>query len=432
MILKRRFTLIPLIALLVASLAGCSQEETPQPQQNENGVTLRLVIDTGAKSSRADAPDYFEKPAGEFENIYTLRVILAKPASNGQYEIEANKLVRTTPSGQPIDDNLEFKVSTGNKIVYLVANEASLTVPEAVKGKYSTVTHFLDDQYMPGKEFLEGTLSNWIVSLPGKGTQQEVTQSMYSDNPNAKGLPLTEFFQFNVGATVVDQQYDETQIVQLFLTRAAAKATFNIKVDGNYKGSGVNVTGIRLNGLNVDQYVFPRSAEYCIKKDDGTIESIEKEAVVTPELPGKITPVDRFITSFAAPQRHFQGLGASMVMNLPEADFVEIKANADKTLGPVYFTESLMPNTTARFTVQVELDGNGNWLDAQPLGVGQGNNILLVNGAQAIARNTHLKITINFSDNQITATVQLVPYVSVVLTPTFGFDELNPNPNQNN
>nr|MDE6264026.1 hypothetical protein [Paramuribaculum sp.] len=150
MILNRRFTLIPLIALLVASLAGCSQEETPQPQQKENGVTLRLVIDTGAKSSRADAPDYFEKPDGEFENIYTLRVILAKSVGNDKYEIEANKLVRTTPSGQPIDDNLEFKVSAGNKIVYLIANEASLTVPAAVNGKYTGVTPFLDDQYMTG------------------------------------------------------------------------------------------------------------------------------------------------------------------------------------------------------------------------------------------------------------------------------------------
>lgn len=434
MILNRRFTLISLIALLVASLAGCTQEETPQLQEKENGVTLRLVIDTGAESSRADAPDYFEKPEGEFEKIYTLRVILAKPVSDDQYEIEANKLVRTTPSGQPIDDNLEFKVSTGNKIVYLIANEASLTVPASVKDKYTTVSSFLDGQYMAGKEFLSGILQDWLVSLPGEGKEQEVTQSMYSDNPNAKGLPLTEFFQFNVGATVVDQQYDETQTVQLFLTRAAAKATFNIKVAEGYKGSGVNVTGIRLNGVNVQQYVFPREAKYCIMNGDA-VQAIDKEAIITPGLPGVITQVDRFITSFVTPQRHFQGMGASMVMNLPEADFVEIKAKADTILGPVYFTESLMPNTTAKFSVQVELDGNGNWLDAQPLGVGEvngvKNNILLVNGAQAIARNTHLKITITFDDqNQITATVQLVPYVSVVLNPTFGFIE--PNPNQSN
>ncbi|MDE6263796.1 MAG: hypothetical protein K2M11_01505, partial [Paramuribaculum sp.] len=313
----------------------------------------------------------------------------------------------------------------------LIANEASLTVPAAVNGKYTGVTPFLADQYMTGKEFLSGILRDWLVSLPGGGTQQEVTQSMYSDNPNAKGLPLTEFFRFNVGATVEDAQYDETQYVRLFLTRAAAKATFDIKVADTYKGSGVKVTGIRLNGLNVQQYVFPRDAKYCVKNGDA-VEPIEKEAVITPKIPESVTPKDRFITSFAAPQRHFEGKGASMVMNLPEADFVEIKANADKTLGPVYFTESLMPNTTAKFTVQVQLDNQEKWLDAKPLGVGEGNNILLVNGAQAIARNTHLKITINFSDNDITATVQLVPYVGVELKPTFGFDELNPNPNTNN
>ena len=421
MIFKHRFTLIALMTLLMASLAGCSQDEPSQPDVKNDGVILRLAIDTGLNpSSRADAPDFFEKPDGDFEKMYTLRVILI----NNENEIEANKLVRTTEYGSPINDNLEFKVKSGNKSIYLVANEASLTVPDDYagsydSGKYPNATAFLDDMFKVNSTFSSSILSNWLVSLPGNG-QQEVTQSMYTDNPNANGLPLTEFFTFNVGATPEHNQYDETQTVQLFLTRAAAKATFNINVDGNYKGSGVNVTGIRLNGLNVQQYVFPNKATYAVKNEDGTIETIEKEAVIYPGLPSAIKQVNRFLTSFATPERHFQATGASMVMNLPEKDFVEIKAGAKETFGPVYFTESLMPNTTARFNVQVQLDGE-NWLDAKPLGVGDGNNILLVNGAQAIARNTHLQINIGFTDNDITATVSLVPYIGVELKPTFGF-----------
>ncbi len=80
MIQIRRFTLIPFMALLVASLAGCSQQEedVPQPQEKEDGVTLRLVIDTGAESSRAVAPDHFKAANAEYEQTYTLRVILVK------------------------------------------------------------------------------------------------------------------------------------------------------------------------------------------------------------------------------------------------------------------------------------------------------------------------------------------------------------------
>ena len=131
MIFKHRFTLIALMTLLMASLAGCSQDEPSQPDVKNDGVILRLAIDTGLNpSSRADAPDKFEPPSGDFEKMYTLRVILI----NNENEIEANKLVRTTEYGSPINDNLEFKVKSGNKSIYLVANEASLTVPDDYAG----------------------------------------------------------------------------------------------------------------------------------------------------------------------------------------------------------------------------------------------------------------------------------------------------------
>lgn len=426
MILKHRFTLLALMTLLIASLTGCSQDEPAQHDQKKDSVILRLAIDTGLNpSSRAGKPDDFEGPSGDFEKIYTLRVILVK---NGN-EIEANRLVRTTETGSPVDDNLEFKVSTGRKQVYLIANEASLPVPAAFENLYSTATAFLDGNFKVGSKFSSTDLSDWKVDLPG-GTPLAYA-GLYSDISGANGLPLTEFFGFSVGASVDDLAYDETQTVHLFLTRAAAKATFNVEVASDYQGSGVNITGIRLNGLNWAQYVFPKAAVY----------TPEKEVTITPGLPTAVDPErDRYMISFETPARVNAVPGASVIMNLDTDDQIEIKAGAEGKVGPVYIPESLIPAPDApgaRFSVQVQLDGNDTWLDAKELGVGlnvnnenKPNNILLVNGAQAIARNTHLKINIGFSsDNQITATVQLVPYVSVVLKPGFGFEELNPNQN---
>ena len=411
MILKHRFTLFALLACLGAALAGCSgSQDEPQPEDTDPGVKLRLVVDTGNKQSRADAPDYYEDPDGAFEDIHTLRVIIVKGNINNpdEAEVEANRLVRTTATGYPIDDILEFKVSTGSKRIYLVANEATLPVPAAVS--YSTATAFLDS-YMEKSSFSPAILANWLVSLPG--SNPGATQGLYSNAKNPNGLPLTEFFDIVVGASSDDLQYDETQTVQLFMTRAAAKASFNIVVDQNYKGAGVNVTGIRLNGLNWQQYVFPRNMTY----------SPEKEAIITPGKTPEVTKVDRYTTSFQTPQRVNGVTGANVTMALEQP--IPIAANTDKTVGPLYFPESLMPATLAAdpsacFSVQVELDGNGNWLEAKPLGL-DGNNIQLVDGAQAIARNNHIKVTIRFSEaNIITATVQLVPYVSVPLKPTFG------------
>lgn len=422
MILKHRFTLLALMTLLVASLAGCSQEEPSQPDVKKDRVILRLAIDTGLNpSSRAAAPDYFEAPSGDFEKIYTLRVILVKDGK----EIEANKLVRTTDTGRPIDDNLEFKVETGSKSVYLIANEASLPVPADFagtgSGKYTNITTFLDDNYRIGREFSSTVLREWLVSLPG--SNPGATAGLYSNIPGANGLPLTEFFNFSVVSDNADPDIakEETQTVHLFLTRAAAKATFNVEVAPDYKGSGVNITGIRLNGLNWQQYVFPRSAVY----------TPEKDVKITPVLPGVVTPEkERYITSFATPARVNNVTGANVTMNLAADDQIEIKAAAKGTVGPLYIPESLMPvavatNPAACFNVQVQLDGE-NWLDAKMLGndvagTNPNNNIQLVNGCQAISRNTHLKVTIGFSDKDITATVTVVPYIGVVLTPSFGY-----------
>ena len=432
MIFKHRFTLIALMTLLMASLAGCSQDEPSQPDEKKGSVILRLAIDTGLNpSSRAEAPDFFEPPSGDFEKIYTLRVILV----NNYEQIEANKLVRTTDAGQPIDDNLEFKVETGKKRIYLIANEATLPFPwkfspenpGAVK-TFNSITTCLDSVYRVGEknELPRYTFHNWVVDLPGQGPA--ATAGLYSDAPEkATGLPLTEFFDFTVGASYTDTIYDQTQTVQLFLTRAAAKATFNINVDGNYKGSGVNVTGIRLRGLNWEQYVFPRNGE----EQSSAVYNPEKNVIITEGLPGVVRNVDRYITAFTTPQRINGVTGANVTMNLAKA--IEIKKGTNESVGPIYIPESLMPetvanNSNARFSVQVQLDGE-NWLDAKPLGVGDGNNILLVNGCQAISRNTHLKVTIGFSDNDITATVQLVPYIGKVLRPGFGFEELDPKQN---
>lgn len=421
MILIRRYTLIPLFALLAALFTGCSDRVEPEMAKM---VTLRLVVDTGAQSSRAaEAPDYFEKPSGDFENISTLRVILI----NDKNLIEDNKIVRTAATGAPLYDNLEFKTPSGNKQVYLIANEASLTVPDAFRDKYSSVTAFLDDVYKSETLFSSYTFDEWRVTLPtdyDEQAVQNVTRSLFADNPDAVGVPLTESFRFNVAGSADTQQYDQTQTVQLFLTRAAAKVSYNVVVDEDYKASGVNITGIKLNGLNVAQYVFPRKAVYSIKNSEGEVENIDKEAIIYPGLPKPVNAVNRFITSFETPGRYFSGAGASMVMNLSPQDYVEIAPKTNATRGPVYITESLMPDATSRFTVQVELDGNGNWLDAKPLGVGTDhdvvNNILLVNGKQAIARNTHLIVQIHFSEVEIFWQAVVAPYNELSLNPEFG------------
>ena len=82
---------------------------------------------------------------------------------------------------------------------------------------------------------------------------------------------------------------------------------------------------------------------------------------------------------------------------------------------PIYFPESIL-EPGEHYEVSVTLS-TGITLTA-PLTT----NILSIEGRDAIARNTHLKIQLTFSQFTMDAQVVLAPYLGVSLNPWFGFD----------
>lgn len=419
------------LAVLAASalvLAGCS-EDTPAGLSGED-VTLRLTLDYGldaSSSSRADNTDKndgYEQPSGEFEQIHTLRVIIVRQlgvdASTGMplegsaakdAVVEYNKLVMTSPeTGMPLRDKLEFKVKDNeSKIIYLIANEEALPNPLG-QGK-GTTTAFLDglkrgteivnDDFDASKLF-----NNWVVSMP-KGNIPNATSNMFD---GARAIPLTEFFKVDVTRTSPGRtdaepslKEGETQSVHLFLTRAVAKVSFNVKVDDSYKASGSNITGIRFKGFNWTEYVFPHAAKYS---PDKVVEDFPYNDDGTPKQSG------RYITTFQ-PLRRTQPAGCVYDitgLNIP------VQAGTDQVVGPFYFPESAFTGNEGTFNVQIMLDNSGSWISGTPTSV----NYLMVNGYPAVARNTHLKYEITFGATGINWQAIEAPYNSVFLDPWFG------------
>lgn len=431
-----KYTAFAALAALAAALGGCSSD--PVPDAGE--VILRLHVDTGlGQTSRATDPDRFEPAEGAFENINTLRVIIVNGVASGNPlgEVEVNKLVSTTPEGYPVNDNMEFKVKTGRKRIYLIANEGSLPVPE---GQNFTSARLFLDSFQEGYDFDAEVFTLWTVELPG--SNPEAKKNLYSNVAGATGLPLTEYFDIAVesfkskdtpgAGSSTDLTDIETQYVHLFLTRAAAKATYTVKVADGYKASGAKVTGIRLNGLNWAQYVFPRATTY----------SPAKEAKISYEQPIQVsTPTNRYITSFTTPERDNAVAGATLTMELPDNKAISLTTNTTATTDPIYFPESLFPqaaSATDRFTVSVQIDG-GAWLPAKPLE----DNLLQVTTTTTgenpqtytrygIARSTHMVINIEFTGKEITWRAVVAPYNSVKLDPVFGLiDEELKNKNNN-
>lgn len=393
------------LAASAVALGSCSESESALPAAGD--ITMRLSVDTGTAPgvSRAGEPDYFEGSSGDFEKVRTLRVIILRGVTDGNHKgtVEANRLVATNEQGYPTG-NLEFKVRDNEyKRVYLIANEASIVSP---LGKDTPTTEFLDS-FEEGKELDTNVFADWTASAPG--SNPNISGNLFSDTPGVVGLPMTEWFDVPVlrtspGRTDGPAAKDGVSIsVHLFMTRAAAKASFNVKVSDDYRAKGSNITAIRLNGVNFNEYVFPRDAVY------------QPQKLVTPE-PGENGIVNRYITSFKSYPRSVRG-GSNITLQKLK---IPVKAGTDFTTAAVYFPESKFEDADGRFTVEVLLDGdagNTQWLKAQPLV----DNILNISGYEAVARNTHLRIEIGFGDNgSLTWQAIVAPYNSVELKPGFG------------
>ena len=427
-----RHSALAALTLAALALAACSSEApSPAPDETKGDVTLRLKVAMGLDGdagSRADAPDSYEPGIGDFESVSTLRVIILHDSR----KVEGNRMVATDAKGNPLNDNLEFKVASNElKWVYLIANEASLPLPSDPGRDVRTVSEWLDS-YAVGQELPLEVMQSWTAGYTNQQlNSQNVTSSLFKDKER---LPLTEVFRLQTvkiphpdystdsgsgsdDSGVSPNDISQTQEARLFMTRAAAKATFFFNLSG-FQGMGGTITGVRLSGLSQREYVFPRytsattvgSAVYSPEKYTGT-------GINGDESSGEIKNVDknqRYIKAFDSPSSN-----SVITYTLDGANFgnpIKLLASSGNGIqrGAIYFPESSSTLQSGAYKVQIQRVGS-RWLDAQPLAT----NILEFDGHQAIARNTHLKINISVgTDNSIFYDVEPLPW-----TPeTYEFD----------
>lgn len=409
------------VALAAAAvLPACSGADEPAADASTDRLSLRLNVTlstVGDSRSRANnEPDRFEQlPKGDFEKMTTLRVLLFAP--DGKTLI-GNRMVQVELiDGKyiPKNDNLVFPVESNEMLyIYLIANEASLTLPRAVTDQsFTTIGQWFDSfKVKTAYNDLIKILDAWTVGY----SSSNVSSSLFYTGENSH-LPMTEKFRLLTDkskATVVGESGSNGSLIveymqeaTLFVTPAAAKATFAFDFTG-YEGSGVEVTGIRFSGLGQREYVFP-DATYSPAKytKEGEAGGIVQEAENN----------ERFITKFDVPKEN------SVVTYTFANGFnpVAMQATTGQTeRGPIYFPETLSALAANAFKVEVQLDGQ-TWLAAQPLT----DNILQVvddngNVKEAIARSTHLRINISFTPVGITWEAIEAPYNSVSLNPGFG------------
>lgn len=425
-----RKTLTYLLTAPLLLAASCVSEEGLPPTVVIDGddtygdMTLRLKLDMGldaANASRADKGDEdgYEDPSGAFEEISSLRVFILHGEDR---EVENWRKVETTPDGKPVSGDLSFKVKSNEmKTIVLIANEETLPAPTS--SHTTTATEFLDQFANKGTKISStqwNQLRSWIVSIPvdnSTGNVTVATKSLFSDMGNDAKLPLTEIFQVYAQPTQITNG-SETQEVRLFLTRTAAKATFEFYVSDSPTNPhiGSKVTAISIGPISQSEFVFPRDdTEYSKPK-------YSSEGIGYINM--NVGDGNRFITYFEQPED--TPLVDKFIYTLADPVTLTPVTDTDQpisTQGPIYFPESILATAGDRFKVSVEI--GGVWLEAKALT----DNILHFSedggDVDAIARNTHLKIKINFTtEPELGYEVELVPYTSIVLKPGFGFSDL--------
>lgn len=399
MILKSlRHKSLIFLALASLSLGSCINDSASEclEQDRSKSVVLRLALNgAGSDATRAEKgePDWYDPATGSFETISQLRVIIVRlnDAKTGGI-VEANRMVRTSDTGTPLNDNLEFLVvAEENKRVYLIANEAFLPVPDAVKDKYRTASIFLDTfkGTSPDKEGSPidlSVFSNWTVTMPDvTAATQTVKKGLFSPS-EATRLPLTEYFDLFVTR---ENAVDDIYHANMFLTRAAAKAQFFISTEtsGNFDDTdddpkiiNSKITAITLEGISTTEYVFPNAAIYKPSKED--LMKLELKDLK-----------EAYITSFKAPQPNQKVTYLIEVMDqeIKKPATPETGAAAPTPItGTIYFPESIL-GSGEKFKVRVQLDGQ-NWIEGE-----LDTNILNMAGVDAIARDTYLPIHLIFN-----------------------------------
>lgn len=395
----RRFA--PLLSLFLWACGGGSSD-MPDTPEDEQDVYLTVNVDvaehqeqsddkTGSRAATNEESEItsFELPERECEKLQTLRVIIYSAG-----KVEANRQVRFK-DGAIVMDNLTFRVKPGNKDIALFGNES--TLPESVKSLLISLT--------PGTPASSDALKTIVWSgrplLNGTGTYKDGANYQYFNGSSA--VPMTELWE-DLEISESSDGKNRYQSVNLFITRAVTRFTFTInKSDDVEAGNWGNLSNHIIKSFTIDrignkEYLLPNNTVYIPAKNIASIYEHQ----------------GRFIESFDVPTNENTPTPFTFT---PATPYDVDNANEGKTrmYAPyIYLPETLGPEFRCS-------------INAVNKSTGQESTFFLpqvLPNLSSLPRNTHVMVNILITPGGLKCNVDVQPYTSVSLNPTFGFDEL--------
>lgn len=442
-------------------LGACTSDSISDRQlllrkANSGSVTLQLNVSLDNIRSSSSTRDGEEEEESEnssnqpeyeeglepFELIHTLRVIIVRPDNTVEYNrlitlpdntsakqlanLEELKFDASTSQGKFIEDG---KICLERKRIYLIANEASLksagseetaNIIEALTALRPTNYDKSDEDdetkvIIPGEKLDPNKVATWLVynNWSEEGTNLYAEPMIDNDNTtDKKFIPMTEFFDIDVKVdlTLPSNQLSE-QRENLFITRNLVK--FQFSVEGGEETFKIHK--VTFSNLMCKEYMFPFDTKYKPSKYPVNSEDREIIAFKTPGLADNfVRPYDFLPDNFGIVSDNFSG-------NLE--NLMELSAVYSPML---YFCETENYETNNEkgiYRVGIDIE----FFNADGTSQRTTFEAKELENLSSIPRNTIVKVNFKISNRElIDCVVTLVPYISIVLEPGFGFDELLP------
>ena len=384
--LRRRLRRVAAVVAVPAALGcvvACSSHDEPAIVQpgTTNTPSVYLSLNVGVEESgipsaqsRAAVTDgyYFEEPLRPNEQLNNLYVFITD-----NDVVEAMREVKYNRFGQIMDnENLTFKLTPGDKRIYLLGNTSSL--PAEI--------HSLIESISVGGRMPVDNLNSAILS-------RRNTEPFFTSEQD---IPMAETFDISL---VLETSDKSTYVyADVFVTRIAVKYTILCPDD-------VSGLSVRLPALATKQYFMPKDVVYDPGKyrPGQKINGIEGRNIISFDSPATESDLSEYTIT----------LTGKKLVNAVNPDGSTASAKTYR-YDPIYMMET--PGSVFSISACVDnglTDEKGNniggeWFDYQTL-----PNLPL------LPRNTHVIVNLS-AKYGFKCSVDLVPYRGCILEPYFG------------
>lgn len=363
-----------LVLAVCMSIIGCRGDEVAPAPMADLRIYVNAVGRTDARALSDAEEEYYKDALGSCEEMHRLRFVIVRPDGT----VEHNRLLNLNNPAERYGYESFEVVGGEKKTVYLFVNES--TDPDYPRGPFkevkaddaTTYTKFDLNQIEVGKSFPTEEINALVIKLADD--ESEWPSLNHS-------LPMNGIGEVDVPKTGFAQQ-------TMYVTRAAVKFTYRFT---NNSKQDYTLQELTIAKVTDKEYYMPNEAEL----KDGTKNDLTKVTPDNPITDLKIHPEAKYATyskeySFSIPS------GCTKKV-LPSIYQLEGKYNAKVT------------DKTQRYKTSITLEGVGTIkLEA------------FLNGLPNLVRNTHAVVDITINESNITCEVDVIPYSSVELKPSFG------------